>query len=163
MAERVEDVVRVGIAEAAVVRCGQRLRTAGLGSCVGVVLYDDVAGVAGMAHVMLPAPPNARPFNAAKYGSTAVPWLLERLCEMGAEPRRVRAKLAGGAQMFAPSRGDLLRVGPRNVEAVLAALQACGIRVVAQDTGGQVGRTIEFDVCTARLSIRTARGASYEI
>lgn len=163
MSEGMDAIIRVGIAEAALARSGQRIRTAGLGSCVGVVLYDPEAAIAGLAHVMLPSPPGPEPVNTAKYGSTAIPWLAEQLRAHGANLRRLCAKLAGGAQMFAPSRSDLLRVGPRNVEAVLSALDTLGVPVVAQDTGGHVGRTIEFDVSTGALSVRTARGAAYTI
>jgi chemotaxis protein CheD len=109
-----ERVIHVGIAEGNVGRVPDKLRTTGLGSCIGLVLYDMEAGVAGLVHVMLPSAPE-HATNVAKYADLAVPWLLERVCECGAKRPKVRAKLAGGAQMFATvGKSDIMRVGPRN-------------------------------------------------
>lgn len=159
----VERVVRVGIAEGAVIKKPYRIRTTGLGSCVGVVLFDYTAGIAGLVHVMLPnAPKDAN--NYAKYADVGVPWLFQSIVREGAAASRVQAKLAGGAQMFASAgKSDILRVGPRNLEAVELALSTLGIVVCARDVGGNVGRTIEFDVETGMLHIRTAMRGAYAI
>jgi chemotaxis protein CheD len=157
-------VVRVGIAEGAVAHAPTRLRTTGLGSCVGVVLFDAFAGVSGLVHVMLPSVVTPVNLTPAKYAESGVPWLMEKLSELGATPTRVKAKLAGGAQMFAfAGKSDIMRVGPRNVEAVKEALLQMGVPIVAEDVGGSVGRTIEFDVTTQELWIRTAMRGPYAI
>ena len=92
----------VKVADWAVDRDDVVLVTLGLGSCVAIMLHDAAARVGGMAHVLLPSKSLARDeTNAAKFPETAVPMLVERLRGLGAEPRRLVAKLAGGASMFA--------------------------------------------------------------
>ncbi|MCF8564777.1 chemotaxis protein CheD [Alicyclobacillus tolerans] len=158
------EFVRIGIAEGAVVRAPVRLKTTGLGSCVGVVVYDGAAGLLGMAHIMLPTAPARGEHSHTKYANLAVPWLIRRLLAEGGQKARFRAKIAGGAQMFASSGGsEVLRVGPRNVEAVREALMAASVPLVAQDVGGNVGRTIEFDLLAETLWIRTAHKGVYQI
>jgi len=160
----VDEVMRVGIAECAVASLPWKLRTMGLGSCVGIVLYDPIAKVAGLAHAMLPQAPYQSLVEHAKYADSAVPWLIAELQKKGALASRLQAKIAGGAQMFAfTAKTDIMRVGPRNVESVLTTLGIHKIPVLAQDVGGNVGRTIEFDIATERMSIRTAMHGTYEI
>lgn len=159
-----DDIVRVGIAEGAIARRPQKLRTTGLGSCVGVILVDPVAEIAGLAHVMLPQSPRYTIEHPTKYADSAVAWMIDGLRKEGADISRLFAKLAGGAQMFAAiGASDFMRVGPRNVEAVLSALRQHRIMVVAEDTGGNLGRTIEFDITSKKLTIRTAMRGTYVI
>ncbi|WP_409293283.1 chemotaxis protein CheD [Peribacillus sp. SCS-37] len=157
MADQVK-VVRVGIADLNMAAAPDLLRTAGLGSCVGVVLYDLAKGLAGMAHIMLPDSRLARGLGAStgKYADTAVPELLKLLIREGASRHGIQAKIAGGAQMFQFTGGsDLMRIGPRNVEAVKECLHCLDIKLSAEDTGGSSGRTIEFYPETGRLHIRS--------
>ncbi len=151
------NVIRVGIAEGAVVQVPWRIRTTGLGSCVGVVLFDRQSGYSGMVHVMLPSAPDSQLSIPCKYADTAISWLIGALLARGCVKAHLKAKLAGGAQMFAASiKSDLMRVGPRNIEAVQRELEIARIPILAQDVGGSVGRTIEFDPVTGALEIRTA-------
>lgn len=132
------------------------LRTVGLGSCVGVAIIDLSARVAGLAHVMLPAAGHERVENPAKYADTAIPLLVEKMREHGAMPNRMIAKIAGGAQMFTTlNQSDLIRIGPRNVESVKAALARLRIPIRAEDIGGNSGRTIDFSSTDGSLIIRT--------
>lgn len=167
MMEQVQStaVVRVGIAEGAIAVSPQHIRTNGLGSCVGVVLYDAKAAVCGLVHVMLPESPNTtKKVSQTKFADLGVPWLRDRVIEAGALESRLQAKIAGGAQMFTIAGGsDLLRIGPRNVDAVTAALERLRIPLVAQDVGGSQGRTIEFDPDTSTLYIRTAMRGTVEL
>ena len=79
-------------------------------------------------------------------------------------PCSLKAKIAGGAQMFQFSTGsDLMRIGPRNVEAVKRVLNQLGIELVAEDCGGNNGRTIEFNPKTGLLLIRTVNKGVKEI
>lgn len=151
-------VVKVGIADMNIVRTPDHIRTSGLGSCVGVVIYDQLKELAGLAHVMLPDSSLARSekFNIAKYADTAVKELVQRLIESGARQHALKAKLAGGAQMFQfANSNDLMRIGPRNVEAVKKELARLKISIMGEDVGGNAGRTIEFNPKTCMLSIRT--------
>ncbi len=151
-------VVRVGIAEGGVVVHPDNISTLGLGSCVGVTLYDDRRRIGGMVHVMLPSTELARGdnFNKAKFADSAIPDLLSQMIRSGADQRRLKAKLAGGAQMFSFGGEDsLLKIGARNVEACKKALSALRIPIVAEDTGGSWGRTIELITETGMLEVRS--------
>lgn len=151
-------VVKVGIAQMDIVKVPNTIRTSGLGSCVGVVLYDELAKIAGMIHIMLPDSTLGRvdALNVAKFADTGIDALIELLKIEGVQPFKLKAKLAGGAQMFKfTSDNDSMRIGPRNVEAVKLQLKKKGIPIIAEDTGGSNGRTIEFNPATSKLNIRT--------
>ncbi len=151
-------LIRVGMAEMAVTHNPGILVTVGLGSCVGMVCYDPRAKVGGMAHIMLPCRSSSRAQeNPAKFADSALPLLLERVRELGAQTKRLEAILVGGAQMFSTrGRGsEILKIGEKNVAAALEALRQAKIRLVAQDTGGDYGRTVHFDTSTGQLRVRT--------
>lgn len=135
-----------------------RLVTVGLGSCVAIAIHDPMAKVGGLAHVLLPEAARGHTVeNRARYAKTAVPLLLEDMRAMGAKGPFV-AKLAGGAGLFGQmlSRGG--GVGARNVAASRAALKAARVAVVAEDVGGDSGRTVTFDVASGALRVRSIRG-----
>jgi chemotaxis protein CheD len=155
-----KDNVKVGMADLKVAAEGEVLKTTGLGSCVGLTLFDPTARVAGMAHIMLPSSEISREsvFNRAKYADTALPDLLESMTERGASKNRMVAKLAGGAQMFVfAGQSDTMRIGPRNVEACKQMLSELAIPLLAEDTGANYGRTIELDSMTGILTIRSVQ------
>ncbi|WP_336822492.1 chemotaxis protein CheD [Sporosarcina sp. USHLN248] len=158
-------VVRVGIADMNVVKSPDCIRTSGLGSCVGVVLYDEVRKIAGLLHVMLPDSKLGKSdqLNVAKFADTGIYALMEALKAEGARPMSLKAKIAGGAQMFQFGSNDTIRIGPRNVEAVKNELKRLSIPIVAEDTGGSSGRTIEFDPETSKLNIRTVNAGTKDI
>jgi chemotaxis protein CheD len=160
-------MIKVGMADLNVAGGdGSVLKTTGLGSCVGLTLYDKSTGIAGMAHVMLPSSDIAREaqINLAKYADTAIPEMISRMAALGAKIARLEAKMAGGAQMFAFSgQSDTLRIGPRNVEACVNMLERLRIPIVSQDTGGNYGRTIEFDSGNGKLYIRSVQFGIKEI
>lgn len=161
-----DTVIKVGIADLNVCAgCGV-LKTTGLGSCVGVTLYDPVKRIGGMAHVMLPSSEIARGSvaNPAKYADTAIPALFERMLQEGAVARRLVAKLAGGAQMFAyQATGETMRIGQRNVEMCKAVLERLDIPICAEDTGGNYGRTIELYCETGVLVVRSVQCGTKEL
>ena len=159
-------VIKVGIAQMDIVKVPNTIRTSGLGSCVGVVLYDEVKHVAGMIHIMLPDSALGRlgTLNVAKFADTGITALIDNLALEGVSKFSLKAKIAGGAQMFQfTSDKDSMRIGPRNVEAVKQELKKHGIRLVSEDTGGNSGRTIEFDPSTCKLNIRTVNQGVSEI
>ncbi|MDL4840086.1 chemotaxis protein CheD [Aquibacillus rhizosphaerae] len=161
-----ENVVKVGIADLKFAKSPEVLRTSGLGSCVGVVVYDLSQKVAGMAHVMLPDSTQSRRdnLNLLKYADTSINILVDEMVNNGARKFAMKAKMAGGAQMFSfTSTSDMLRVGARNIEAVTKMLEMYRIPIVAQDVGGNSGRTIEFCPSTGKLKIRTVNQGEAEI
>jgi chemotaxis protein CheD len=153
-----QSIVKVGIADLNVVRAPGIIRTSGLGSCVGVVLYSTQKQIAGMAHIMLPDSSLGKQatLNHYKYADTALDVLVEMLSQKGIRTSQLKAKLAGGAQMFQiNTANDMMRIGKRNVEAVLKKIEEYKIPVISSDVGGNFGRTIEFDPQTGQLKIRT--------
>lgn len=139
-------MIKVGMADMNLCSAPDAITTLGLGSCVGIVLYDATKKLCGMVHVMLPDSTQIKNNqNRAKFADTGIESLLEELIKLGANRRCITAKIAGGAQMFAFStNNDMLRVGERNVEATKRKLAQLGIPILAEDTGLTYGRTIEF-------------------
>ena len=144
--------VRMG--EIVVSRGTDVLAAVGLGSCVAVALYDPDRRVGGLAHVLLPDPASGREAPPGRFAATAVPELLRRLEDEGAQRPAVRAKIAGGASMFAGlSPNGVAAMGRRNVDAVRLALERLAIPLLGEDIGGNWGRTVYFDVGTGRLTV----------
>ncbi|KAB2952985.1 chemotaxis protein CheD [Heliorestis acidaminivorans] len=150
-------VIKVGIADLNVAAYPDTITTLGLGSCVGVTLYDSTTKIAGLAHVMLPSTELSKTavVNKAKFADSALPELVDRMLKKGAVARRIKAKMAGGAQMFQfkDSTGQK-SIGDRNIEACKMALRKLGIPLVAEDVGGNYGRTIELFTETGMLEVR---------
>ncbi|HHV83555.1 chemotaxis protein CheD [Tepidanaerobacter syntrophicus] len=134
------------------------LITLGLGSCVGVTLYDNLTKVGGLAHVMLPDSTlsGKKDYNPGKFADTAIDVLIEEMLRLGASKNRMVSKIAGGAQMFQiKSENNIMQIGKRNVEAVRNKLNQLNIRIIAEDVEGNYGRTIEFFCEDGRLAVRT--------
>ncbi|MFB6078477.1 MAG: chemotaxis protein CheD [Halarchaeum sp.] len=152
---------RVRIAEYAVTDDGTDLTTSGLGSCVGVALYDGDAGVGGLLHAMLPTSRPGRDQPPGKFVDEGVPALLAAMRRRGASTGRVRAKLAGGSEMFEFTSST--PVGERNVEAATAVLDELGVTVAATDVGGDRGRSLRLIGDSGTLVVRTAGGDVVEL
>lgn len=140
------NMIKVGMADLKVCKCPDSLTTLGLGSCIGVALYDPVTKISGLLHCMLPDSTQIRNnTNIAKFADTGIEELLKQMMEMGANRTRLVAKMAGGAQMFALSSDNpSLRVGERNAQAIRDKLKQHNIRLLAEDCGLNYGRTVEF-------------------
>lgn len=157
----------VGLGELKVgTRPGQILVCYGLGSCIGVALYDPVAHIGAMLHVVLPDSGLSRGREAppGKYADTGVPAAVEAIVRAGASKSRLTARVAGGARMLSlGSVNALMDIGARNDEAVRAALRRQGIRLVADDVGGTYGRTIQLHIGTGRLLVSTVGRGEREL
>lgn len=150
-------IIQVGMADMKIARAPDRLMTAGLGSCIGICIYDHTLKLAGLAHIMLPSSTQAKNAqNRAKFADSAIEMVLEQMEKNGGLRSRYVAKIAGGAQMFQFSgESDIMKIGARNAAAVEEHLAKHRIRLVANDTGGNYGRTITFDPLNGELLIRT--------
>lgn len=150
-------MVSVGISDLNVVKSPDELVTYALGSCVGICLYDPVAKIAGLSHIMLPSVasiPGAR--DSYKFADTAIVILVKKMTEQGARSIRLKAKIAGGAQMFAAlSNSSIANIGRRNVQAVKQTLAQLNIPIVAEDTGKNYGRTLYFNADTGLMRIKS--------
>ncbi len=154
------ETVHVKIADLAVKKGDGLLVTYGLGSCVGVALYDPRCNVGGLAHVLLNdstkfIKPNATSVNLAKFADTAVPYLIERMLVLGARKLNLTATIAGGASLF-NFKADTGNVGDKNIEAVKAALQQERISIAHEEVGGSCGRTMRLFVNSGEVTITTA-------
>lgn len=157
--------VMVGMADLNIVKNPGVLITLGLGSCVGICLYDPISKVAGMAHCMLPDSTQIlNNDNIAKFVDTAVMRLVNDMGRAGANKRAIIAKLAGGAQMFAFSNtNDNMRIGDRNVDASIKILKELNIPLKGMDVRENYGRTIELYTDTGRLVIKTIGKGNKEL
>ena len=150
-------IYRVGMADAKVTQSPGILTTIGLGSCVGIVLYDPITKISGLVHIMLPYSNKISDnSNKLKFADTGIQVLIEEMAKLGANPKRLISKIAGGAQMFSSKiNSDIMNIGERNAVATKEVLGKLGIPVVAEDIGGNYGRTIEFYSEDGRLLVKT--------
>ena len=122
-----------------------------LGSCVSVCLWDDVRGVGGLTHYLLPTPLNGR-VEASRFGTTAIPQLIEQLRALGA--RHLSAKIFGGSAINAALAAEGRDLGTRNVEVAVETLEAHRIAIVAKDVGGSSGRKLVFQTDSGHVWIK---------
>ena len=155
------NAISVGIGQCAITRDPSvTLVTYGLGSCVGLALWDPMARVAALLHVLLPTPPEgAVEFSPTRFAQTGVPHLLQAIRAEGAHLDRLKIYAAGGARMLGSLSGSqslVGNIGERNAQVVAAQLQTHGLRMVASDFGGSQGRTLSLVVETGECWIRLA-------
>lgn len=144
---------------------GVILSAPGLGSCIGLTMYDTAIKAAGMVHIVLPdSSINENPVISGKYADKAIPELLNRMSQLGAKKQNLVVKIAGGAQMFNLDKGgNILNIGIRNVIAVKAALNKEGLVLTGSDTGGNKGRTLKLNVATGVVTVRIIGQQELEI
>lgn len=151
--------VIIGMAELDVVKCPQNITTLGLGSCVGIALYDKVTKIGGMVHVVLPDSKSVSgPIKRAKFADTGVVELYEKMVKAGANKASIVAKLAGGAHMFGglgDGKNNVMKVGDRNAFNSKMAIMKLKIPIIAEDLGGSFGRTIELNTDDGSLMVKT--------
>lgn len=152
-----KEYIKVGMADLKVTRAPHILTTLGLGSCVGITLYDPVKKLGGLAHIMLPNSNEIKNNeNLAKFADTGCKELIQKMEKEGASRHRLVAKIAGGAQMFNfPNTDDSKRIGVRNILAVKSLLENYKIPLLAEETGENYGRTIELHTETGKLIVKT--------
>ncbi|MGB3907051.1 MAG: chemotaxis protein CheD [Methanomethylovorans sp.] len=150
-------MIVIGMADYAVSRSPEKLTTLGLGSCVGIALYDPVAKIGGLIHIMLPTIENARfKDNCAKFADSGIPCLIEEMIRIGAVRRRLVAKIAGGAKMFSFNSDASLNIGERNVQATKMVLSEMKVPLISEDVGKNYGRTVLLDTDTGVYYIKSA-------
>jgi chemotaxis protein CheD len=132
----------------------------GLGSCLGIFLFEEKRKIGALAHAMLPRASGERMEECpGKYVRSAVAAMAARIEEAGGKREHIRARLAGGAHMFQfDSQKERSTIGDKNVEAAIEILEELGIELAGRDTGGQQGRSIFADTATGRMEVHTIRG-----
>ncbi|MBU1109759.1 MAG: chemotaxis protein CheD [Candidatus Riflebacteria bacterium] len=140
-------VIPVGMGELKVARSPETLVVYGIGSCIIVSLYDTKSKVGGIAHIMLPDSSGIAKerLNPNKFADTAIPALYDAIKgESGVFKANLHAKIIGGSEMFPPTEDYENNIGRDNTAAVKIALKKMGFPLIAEDTGGKRGRSIEF-------------------
>lgn len=150
--------IKVGIGDLNIAKSPYKLITLGLGSCIGIAIFDITNKIAGLSHIMLPDSKNfSSNNNPLKYADTAIPLLIDKLLDSGANKRNLKAKIAGGASMFAfADKSSTLDIGTRNSEAVKTILKQLNIPIISEDIGGNKGRTMIVDPDTGIVTLKIA-------
>jgi chemotaxis protein CheD len=149
-------VIKVGMADLNICKSPDIITTLGLGSCIGLTLYDPVTKIGGLVHYMLPDSTQMRNnSNIAKFADTGIDELLKQVLRAGANRTRLVAKIAGGAKMFSVSgSSNISNIGERNALAAKAKLKQLRVRLIAEDTGLNYGRTVELHCETGDFYIK---------
>lgn len=160
-----EQIIDVGIADKKIAKAPVKLITRGLGSCVGVTIYDPGKKIGGMAHAMLPdidrVTAQVSPLRFVNY---LIKSMVEELENCGCFRKHLEAKLFGGAHMFGfLSSESVLNVGDKNVEKARAVLKEMGINIAVDDTGGTFGRTITLNLENGKVLIKTISWGEREV
>lgn len=149
--------LKVGISDYKVSEAPNTIMTLGLGSCVGIAIYDKIRKRGGLSHIMLPDSTSfSSNIKVPKFADLAIPAMIEEICG-GRTCNGLVAKIAGGASMFnfnSPNGS----IGDRNVEAVERILKEMKIPILAKDVGGNVGRTMILDLESFDVEIRMVNG-----
>ena len=158
--------MRIGMAEM-LVAGNQTIITTTVGSCIALCMYDPVNRIGGMVHIVLPRKTDysreEKTDTLIRYADKAVPALLSRLISKGAKKEFIRAKMAGGANMFPMFTHPILEIGKNNAEAVKKKLAELGVPLVAEDVGGNHGRIVEFDVGSGIMRVNTINKGEKEL
>ena len=149
------DKITVGIADMKIAQGSGILITYALGSCIGLCFHDPRLKLGALLHIMLPLNMETGRKNPMKYADTGIRDTLRQLEAKGASKSRMTVKIAGGAKMFEVNGGNLGNIGQRNIESVHLILRKEGIRLMAEDVGGTVARTLLFDVVSGQGCIRS--------
>lgn len=149
--------ITVGISDMNIARGDNNLVTFALGSCVGICLFDATRKMGALGHIMLPTSPDPKnEVTVNKYADTCIPNMLQRLQRLGCNPALLVAKIAGGAKMFEVSGDSSFgNIGERNVQAVRAILRSHNIRILADDTGLNYGRTVYFNTLSGIMTVKS--------
>lgn len=149
------DKLIIGIADMKMAKGEGMLVTYALGSCIGICLHDPLLKLGALVHIMLPVNMEAGRKTPMKYADTGIRETLRLMESKGASRSRITAKIAGGAKMFETGNNSLGNIGQRNIESVHLNLKKEGIRLLKEDVGGTVARTLLFDVNSGLGCVRS--------
>ncbi|WP_411965475.1 chemotaxis protein CheD [Haloferax sp. YSMS24] len=152
----------VGVSDYHVANDGETLVAYGLGACVAIVLWDTDASVGALAHTLLPRQETGHGASSGKYVDAAIQTMLREMVEAGAGYASIEARLVGGADIFelkALGKG----VGRKNAAVAREELDRLDVPIVAEATGGEHGRTVEFDTATGRVEVTTAHSDEIDV
>jgi chemotaxis protein CheD len=159
------DPISVGLGEQVVSKNPADVLVAyGLGSCVGVGMFDPVRRVSGLIHAVLPQRLNGTDPVSPKYVDSGLEGLLAEMVRAGADRNRLVIKMVGGANMLmTASLSNMFDIGSRNVNMAHEVLQRLGLRLQAERVGGHTGRTVHLYVATGRMTVRMVGGKEEDL
>ena len=151
-----KQIVQVG--DMKVGKKGDEIVTHALGSCLGLMIYDPVAQVGGMLHAMLPLSkinPEKAAANPYMFVDKGVPILFKTVYGLGGQKERLIVKAAGcGSPM---GKNQMFKIGERNYTVLKKMLWKNGVLLKAEEVGGSISRTVNFDISTGRITIKSGR------
>jgi chemotaxis protein CheD len=155
----------VGLGELVVSRNPEDVLVAyGLGSCVGVGMISPRTGVAGLLHAVLPEHQNGAEEESTKYADTGIPAMIKRMVKEGADINDLKVYIAGGANMLINSGlSKSFDIGTRNINSSLQAFEKHRLRLINQEVGGNIGRTVRVYVQTGKMTVRVIGGQEKEL
>lgn len=160
-----EKIIEVDMAGMKILQAPGILVTRGLGSCLGISIYDPLKKIGAMAHPMLPDIKKAKiKTNPSRFVNSSIIFMIDELEKMGCSRSRFIVKLFGGAHMFSFIGVDsVLNVGGNNIAMAEGMLKELGLKIAIQETGGTFGRTVELDLETGKVLLRTVSLGEKEV
>ena len=156
------DPIKVSIADYAVAEEGV-LSTSGLGSCLGLAIYDPGHGVGSLLHPMLPYRNGDDSRPPERFVDSGIDAVVEALLADGADRSSLRAKMTGGAAVVDFGTDDGESIGDRNVAAARETFADRDIEVVGEEVGGDCGRTMRVDAATGSVTVNRTDGVETEL
>ncbi|MFH1577803.1 MAG: chemotaxis protein CheD [Candidatus Omnitrophota bacterium] len=158
-------LIEVGVAAIQISRAPAVLVTRGLGSCLGITLYDPERKIGAMAHAMLPDIDKAKiKSNPARFVNSTIREMLGDLTKEGSPTKCLVAKLFGGAHMFNfIAKDSILNIGEKNIEMAEIIFKQYDIKIAAQEVRGSIGRTIELDLESGIVHVRTVSAGEKDV
>lgn len=160
MLKKNSEQIKVSIADYKTSKSPDMLITLGLGSCIGICIIDAVTKVGGLAHIMLPYQKDfsyKSGTNELKFADSAIPLMIADILKLGGKRENLVAKIVGGSNMFPDLTPDKDGVGYKNQIATKETLKELNIKIVAEELGGNIGRTIIFDLNTGLVTIKSGK------
>ena len=159
------NMINVGLGEQAISRNPQDILVAyGLGSCLGIGMFDPISRVAGLLHAVLPEHLNNSGAAPGKFVDTGISALIEGMAKAGADRRRLIVWMAGGANMIlSPAMTKTFDIGNRNTQMAYKVFDLLNIRLSGQEVGGNTGRTVRLYVVEGRMTVRMVGQQEHDI
>ncbi len=160
-----DNILSVGLGECKVSRISEEVIIAfGLGSCLGIGMYDPVLRIGGLLHAVLPENKDGKEPLSAKYVDSGIRYLLEQVTAAGAVRSRIIIRMAGGANMLtAPGLSNTFDIGTRNIQSARNTFKILGLKVLKEEVGGEIGRTVRLYISDGRMTIRMMGGKEREM
>lgn len=136
----------------------------GLGSCVGIGMYNPITRTGGLLHAVLPEMFNSNNDSATKFVNTGIPILFDKLNINGTDPQKIHIYMAGGANMLINTQiGTTFDIGTRNVTAALQIFEKMKLKLINSEVGGNNGRTVRMYISSGRMTVRVIGGTEKQL